>query len=78
MVIGSPTSPTDPTQQALWQKQDKHVYDIICLFISSNEHHVIVQASLGSNPWLLLKAEFEKDVASPIQPLQQILQHTVG
>ena len=33
-------------------------------FVSSNECHVIVQASIGSNVWPLLKAEFKKDVAS--------------
>ena len=67
MVTGSATSPADPTQQALWKtqdKQDKHMYVIICLLVSSDECHVIAQALLGSNAWPLLKAEFEKDVAS--------------
>ena len=64
MVDGSATSPTDPTQQVLWQKRDKRVYAIIYLLVSSDEYHIIAQASLGSNTWPLLKAEFEKDVAS--------------
>ena len=64
MVNGSATSPTNPTQQVLWQKWDKRTYAIIYLLVSSHEHHVIVQASLESNAWPLLKADFEKDVAS--------------
>ena len=63
MVDGSATSPADPTQQALWQKWDKHMYAIIYLLVSSDKHHVIMQALLRSNTWPLLKAEFEKDVA---------------
>ena len=36
----------------------------IYLLVSSNEHHIIAQASVGSDAWPLLKAEFKKDVAS--------------
>ena len=64
MVNGSATPPTDAAQLLSWQKRDKHAYTIIYLLVSSNEHHVIAQASVGSDAWPLLKAEFEKDVAS--------------
>ena len=59
-VYGSATSPTDPTQQTLWQKWDKHAYIIIYLLVSSDKHHVIAQASLGSNAWPLLKAGLDR------------------
>ena len=40
------------------------MYALIYLLVSSDEHHVIAQASIGSDVWPFLKAKFEKDVAS--------------
>ena len=64
IVNGSATPLTDAAQLLSWQKWDKHAYTIIYLLVSSNEHHIIAQASVGSNAWPLLRAKFKKDVAS--------------
>ena len=60
----SATPPTDTAQLLSWQKQDRCAYAIIYLLVSSNKHHIIAQASIGSYAWPLLKVKFEKDVAS--------------
>ena len=64
MVDESATPPTDAAQLLSWQKSDECAYAIIYLLVSSDEHHVIAQASIGSDGWPLLRTEFKKDVAS--------------
>ena len=82
MVYNSATPPTDPAQLLLWQKWNKHVYATIYLLVSSNEHPVIVQVSIGSNalPFLnvvsnhlSLHSKFYNIMHDPSKPITKFI-----
>ena len=64
-LMGVPLHPLTPPNY--WNgRSETSMCILLCIYllVSSNENHIIAQASLGSNACPLLETEFKKDVAT--------------